>query len=327
MSKQISVRPNCEQILLDYSQWALSISTLYDKDKTGELAKNLKDDVDFDKSYHLFFLKKKWKIFKRNKPSPEENLHLQKNPIPKQNFEIFDFLGEGNFALTFIAKNKLEDRFFTIKQIPIKTDFDMNESEKLKFINSLNDEFIVRFYAYWIDLNYALEDDVENYLIDECNVSKYHPLFKHNRGNILSIKMEFCALSLKEAIKQINNEMCLAKQNNVTILGYFIACALLVEILECVEYLHSQNPTIFHKNLKPTNILLTEKPNGRFVKITDLGDLTMQEFEKYTMKSQVSKTVKYMAPEVIYKQAFSVRSDVYSIGMIIEDLFNLNSEE
>jgi protein kinase/serine/threonine-protein kinase len=115
--------------------------------------------------------------------------------------------------------------------------------------------------------------------------------------------------------------------NFLTNIGFFIASSLLVEILECVEYMHTQVPEILHQNLKPKNILITESSNGRFVKIVDSKKFSTQDFERFSKKSLVKGEIKYIAHEVLNKQPFSIKSDVFSIGVIIEDLFKINIQK
>jgi serine/threonine-protein kinase len=84
---------------------------------------------------------------------------------------------------------------------------------------------------------------------------------------------------LRDIIKQIYIEL---KQNSSEIMspiGYYIASEILIETLESVDYLHKQNPPIIHRELKPTNILIAFKTDGRFVKLVDFGLVKLQEFE------------------------------------------------
>jgi serine/threonine protein kinase len=63
--------------------------------------------------------------------------------------------------------------------------------------------------------------------------------------------MEFCSQTFKEVMKTLSQ---LFLENDAKIsktLSYFISCELLIEIIECVDYLHKQNPPIIHRDLKP----------------------------------------------------------------------------
>jgi serine/threonine protein kinase len=94
----------------------------------------------------------------------------------------------------------------------------------------------------------------------------------------------------------------------------------LTEIVECVHYLHVKN--IIHRDLKPANILITDGINGRFVKLGDFGLSVIHEFndQSHTLGSG---TMKYMAPEVIKSSKYDTKADIYSLGVIIEEMLHL----
>ena len=106
----------------------------------------------------------------------------------------------------------------------------------------------------------------------------------------------------------------------MTPLGYYISSELFIEILESVDDLHKQN--IIHRDLKPENILLTNGQNGRFIKIADFG---LNVFHDFVSQSHTKGcgTRGYIAPEVSIG-IFDKKSDIYSIGVIVLSLFNLD---
>ncbi len=73
---------------------------------------------------------------------------------------------------------------------------------------------------------------------------------------------------------------------------------------------------LLHRDLKPANIMLDGR--GR-VRITDFG-LALSS-EDATGRRETSGTPAYMAPEQIGKGEASVRSDIYSLGLVFYELF------
>ena len=73
---------------------------------------------------------------------------------------------------------------------------------------------------------------------------------------------------------------------------------------------------LLHRDLKPANIMLDGR--GR-VRITDFG-LALSS-EDATGRRETSGTPAYMAPEQIAKGEASVRSDIYSLGLVFYELF------
>ncbi len=73
---------------------------------------------------------------------------------------------------------------------------------------------------------------------------------------------------------------------------------------------------LLHRDLKPANIMLDGR--GR-VRITDFG-LALSN-DDATGRSETAGTPAYMAPEQIGKGEASVRSDIYSLGLVFYELF------
>jgi len=103
--------------------------------------------------------------------------------------------------------------------------------------------------------------------------------------------------------------------------GYFVSSELFIELLECIHYLHKHN--IIHKNLEPANILITHGLNGRFIKLVHFD---LDVIQKITSQSHTrgSATVEYIAPEVKGEKSYDMKSDIYSLGIIIPNLFNID---
>ncbi|XP_054161077.1 uncharacterized protein LOC128959161 [Oppia nitens] len=147
-------------------------------------------------------------------------------------------------------------------------------------------------------------------------------------NNCIYIPMEYCLMSLKEAIKlkaQVFNRQ--SSDEPMDCMEYYITCEILLEVLECVRYLHELNPPVIHRDLKPDNILIANNGrNRRFIKLCDLGLITVHEMVSQSHTAGVGSP-KYMAPEVISGRKYDTKADVYSISVIIEELFDTNVNE
>ena len=93
--------------------------------------------------------------------------------------------------------------------------------------------------------------------------------------------------------------------------------SLLVDICDALNYMHQRG--IFHCDLKPENILVTT--NDCHPKIIDIG---LPETEYKTDRELLIKENEFIAPELIKGEEADPRSDVYSLGKIIEFIIERN---
>ncbi|CAA7028375.1 unnamed protein product [Microthlaspi erraticum] len=86
------------------------------------------------------------------------------------------------------------------------------------------------------------------------------------------------------------------------------------QILKGLNYLHSQNPPVIHRDLKCDNIFVNG--NTGEVKIGDLGLATV--LQQPTARSVIG-TPEFMAPE-LYEEEYNELVDVYSFGMCMLEM-------
>ncbi|XP_034046057.1 serine/threonine-protein kinase WNK4 [Thalassophryne amazonica] len=86
------------------------------------------------------------------------------------------------------------------------------------------------------------------------------------------------------------------------------------QILKGLQFLHSRNPPILHRDLKCDNIFITGPTAS--VKIGDLGLATLK---KASFAKSVIGTPEFMAPEM-YEEKYDEAVDVYAFGMCILEM-------
>lgn len=80
---------------------------------------------------------------------------------------------------------------------------------------------------------------------------------------------------------------------------------------------HAHESYIIHRDIKPQNILILD--NG-LVKITDFGISTALNNSQITQTNSVMGSVHYLPPEQATGKAASIKSDIYSMGILMYEL-------
>lgn len=93
--------------------------------------------------------------------------------------------------------------------------------------------------------------------------------------------------------------------------------AIARQVLEALEHAHSIG--ILHRDIKPANIMLTA--SGQ-VKVTDFGIARVLGHARMTREGSLCGTPEYLAPERIRGQEADLRSDLYSLGVVLYEMLS-----
>lgn len=77
-----------------------------------------------------------------------------------------------------------------------------------------------------------------------------------------------------------------------------------------------------HRDIKPENILLKSqknKENGYIIKYADFGVCAVGK-SNVDVNNQLAGTLIYMAPEIVRKEKYTYKCDVWSLGCVIYEL-------
>lgn len=98
------------------------------------------------------------------------------------------------------------------------------------------------------------------------------------------------------------------------------------QVAKALEYAHQTEITapdneiingILHRDIKPENIMLTP---GRLVKLMDFGAAKPLNITSNTMQGMIVGTFHYMSPEQLKGDRLDVRSDFFSLGIVLYEL-------
>ncbi|ORD94432.1 MKK2 [Enterospora canceri] len=91
------------------------------------------------------------------------------------------------------------------------------------------------------------------------------------------------------------------------------------QVLDGLRHLHSLN--IIHRDIKPANILINQiRHNGSSFLEFKIADFSLSTQKTAVEDRSVIGTPYYMAPEIVSKQKYDQRVDVWALGVIIYEM-------
>ncbi|CAG2165071.1 unnamed protein product, partial [Oppiella nova] len=324
-----------------------------DKDRFKEQISNVKCKVGPNKVFSIDLIpfdqcnrKKAARDREKGAPTPqisqeshvvEEILDIQpftNNKRLTNEFKLEETcLGAGSYGVVIKGTNKIDEKPYAIKLIYFVGDEDTKEYLHKEFNKRLNEIRIwakvggntcVQYRSSWLESEEESRKRFVNYVSKSADYVKnlYDEVLNFKHFAILHIQMDFCLFSLKEVLHKIRDHFETAgKRQLLPPVGYYIAAELLVEILQALHNLHSLN--IIHRDVKPSNILIKYEPDQRFIRLADFG-LAVEH--KYSEQSHTkgAGADRYMAPEVKNSRRYNLKADIYSMGVVIQELFNFD---
>ena len=152
------------------------------------------------------------------------------------------------------------------------------------------------------------------------NILKYEGIcFLSEEQQIPSLLMERMSISLHSYLTLPENKECIS-----------LVCkaAILRDVANGLNFLHSQTPAIIHRDLTATNVLLDDKLTA---KIADFGNARVVDLNPLATPQSITShlgTTLYMPPETLqYSKTseFSAKLDVFSFGHLT--LFTIVQED
>jgi serine/threonine protein kinase len=204
-------------------------------------------------------------------------------------------LGEGGNGSVYELDNHGEKEAMKVIEVEVDDSMDMNEELILLGLKKENNlDKLLEDVMNEIRILYSLRG--ESHIVNYYN----HIIQKQNNKYTIYLEMEYLH-SLKDYYgDEMNKEQTLK---------------LLYDILDALTICENNN--IVHGDIKPDNIMVSQDGNN---KLTDFGIA-----KKYDSQIKVRASSRlYASPEVIEKKEYTKQSDLYSLGLVIYQLFNNN---
>jgi len=196
-------------------------------------------------------------------------------------YEVLKQIGKGGMSVVYLAMDKRLNKQWAVKEIK-------------KTSNGKNDEVVI------------------NSLLAEANLMKRldHPSLPRivdiiDNNQTIYVVMDYIE---GESLDKILNEFGAQPQE--------IVVDWAKQLCDALRYLHSQNPAIIYRDMKPANVML--KPEGN-IKVIDFG-IAREYKEQNLADTTVLGTKGYAPPEQHGSRQTDVRSDIYAFGMTMHHL-------
>ena len=140
---------------------------------------------------------------------------------------------------------------------------------------------------------------------------------------IISIVMHYYPFTLQQVIEMKRNAFDRCRTGPMSILEFYISGELFTELLQCVQYLHEHKPfPVIHRDIKPQNVLIDFNTNtGQNLRLCDFGLATIVAGDQLT---KGVGTRLYRAPEISVTHHYDWHIDIYSMGIMAQELFDID---
>ena len=232
-----------------------------------------------------------------------EIIEEKKDEDYKNKYELLNKIAKGSYGEVYKAKMKKTGELRAIK-------FINKESFKENLRNEYNSNDIEEAF-----------NEFQNRLLNEIkcmeicsknntniNSIKYYEYY--NTKESLIIVMELCDTSLQILLNERKNGFTVQEIRNI-----------LIQLNNTFEIM--KNNKIIHRDLKLANILIKYEDNDDkrkfIVKLTDYG--ISKQFSNISKYYTHAGTLLTMAPEILKEEEYNSKCDLWSLGIIIYQLF------
>uniref|UniRef100_A0A8C0VPS6 receptor protein-tyrosine kinase n=1 Tax=Cyanistes caeruleus TaxID=156563 RepID=A0A8C0VPS6_CYACU len=302
-----------------------------------------------------FKYESQWQMIRMIGPSDNEYIYIDfrefeydiKWEFPRENLEFGQVLGSGAFGkvvnATAYGINKAGDSVqVAVKMLKEKPDASEKDAlmSELKMMTHIGShENIVNLLGactvsgpIYLIFEYCCYGDLLNYLrskrekfhwtltdiFKQQNFSFYHNIHQDQNSRMethlnYGVNTTLCREDEFETITQVDEE------EDFNVLTFEDLLCFSYQVAKGMEFLESKS--CIHRDLAARNILVT---HGKVVKICDFGlARDVMNDSNYIVRGSARLPVKWMAPESLFERTYTMKSDVWSYGILLWEIFSL----
>lgn len=197
-------------------------------------------------------------------------------------YEILTLIGQGGMSKVYLARDKRLNKQWAVKEIRKKA---VDKNNEVVVQSAIAEANMIKQFDHPAIVR--IVDIIENpdiiYIVED-----------YIEGETLNTILEEYGAQPQELVIQWATQIC-----------------------EALEYLHTRQPAVIYRDMKPSNVML--KPDGN-IKIIDFG--IAREYKEQNVEDTVSLGTKgYAAPEQFGgKGQTDARTDIYCLGVTMYHL-------
>ncbi|NXQ17327.1 STKL1 protein, partial [Peucedramus taeniatus] len=163
--------------------------------------------------------------------------------------------------------------------------------------------------------NVALKEAMDLLKLCHSNICTYKELFLTWSNEVSSL---FLCLVMQHSGQGDLSALIREKRQKSEKITNMVVQKFLGQMVDALFYIHKQN--IWHRNLKPSNILVTGEPSFM---LSDFSTETLMKDElKWKIRVEEGRYFKsWMAPET-FGFSFTEKSDIWSLGCVLLDMMS-----
>ena len=203
-------------------------------------------------------------------------------------------INKGKKGMNNISFDEMESRYIEL--------LELSNSKK-------NSVYLVRSQ---LDEGIYIKKELKNY-----NLDVYNQIIKIENIYMAKIYEMFkCDDSLIVIEEFINGKTLQRILDDNGPLDEDIAIGYIINLCSILDILHNQTPSVIHRDIKPSNIIID---NSGVLKLIDF-DVSRVYKEESNMDTHILGTKGYASPEQFGFEQTDCRSDIYSVGVLINVL-------